>query len=57
LLPEDFSRPDQIVQLDVVPDRIDIITSIAGVSFEDAWGNHVAGSIDGLASLFSGAKT
>lgn len=33
---EDFARPDQVVQLGVPPLRIDLITSISGVSFEEA---------------------
>ncbi len=33
----DFSIPDNIVQLGVPPVRIDLITSITGVSWEEAW--------------------
>ena len=33
---EDFSSPDKIVQLGVVPVRVDIITSITGLSWEEA---------------------
>ncbi|MCP3961224.1 MAG: hypothetical protein GY719_25540 [bacterium] len=34
---EDFSREDKIVQLGFEPNRVDLITSIGGVSFEEAW--------------------
>ena len=34
---EDFAAPDLIYQLGVVPSRIDVLTSISGVNFEDAW--------------------
>ena len=34
---EDLSRPGLIFQIGVEPLRIDIITEIDGVSFEDAW--------------------
>ena len=34
---EDFAAPDRIYQLGVAPSRIDVLTSISGVSFEDAW--------------------
>lgn len=34
---EDFQSPDKVVQLGVPPVRIDIITSITGVSLEDAF--------------------
>ena len=33
---EDFEKPDYVVQLGVPPVRIDIITSITGVSWEEA---------------------
>ncbi len=33
---DDFQAPDSVVQLGVPPVRIDIITSITGVSWEDA---------------------
>jgi hypothetical protein len=33
----DFENPDKIVQLGVPPVRIDIITSLTGVSWEDAF--------------------
>ncbi|HJT24993.1 MAG TPA: DUF6036 family nucleotidyltransferase [bacterium] len=32
-----FSQPDIIFQMGVPPRRIDVITSITGVSFQDAW--------------------
>ena len=53
-VPEDLCQPDQILQLGVKPNRIDIITSIAGVSFEEAWANRVAGSIDSIPVFFIG---
>lgn len=34
---EDLARPGQVVQLGSPPLRIDIMTTIDGVSFEDAW--------------------
>jgi hypothetical protein len=33
----DFSEPDRVIQLGVPPNRIDLLTSITGVSFEEAW--------------------
>ena len=33
----DFERLDQVVQLGVPPVRIDLITSITGVSWDEAW--------------------
>jgi len=39
----DFLKPNQIIQLGNPPFRIDILTSISGVEFADAWDNKVIG--------------
>ncbi|HEY2963007.1 MAG TPA: hypothetical protein VGJ37_11360 [Pyrinomonadaceae bacterium] len=49
---EDFLRADQVIQLGVAPNRIDIMTSISGVSFEEAWTSRVLGEIGGLSLPF-----
>jgi hypothetical protein len=36
LTEQDFQRPNKVVQLGVPPVRIDLITSLSGVSWEDA---------------------
>jgi hypothetical protein len=33
----DFAKPDQVIQFGLPPFRIDVMTSISGVSFADAW--------------------
>lgn len=53
---EDLSKPDQIIQLGAKPNRIDLITSISGVEFEEAWRNRIAGEIDGIAISFIGRE-
>ena len=53
---QDLCQPDQILQLGVKPNRIDVNTSIAGVTFEDAWASRVAGSIDSVPVLFIGRE-
>ena len=45
---EDFLTPERVVQLGREPNRIDLLTSISGVSFEEAWPARVEGQIDGL---------
>ena len=40
---EDFEEPDNVVQLGVQPVRVDLITSISGVSWEEANKDKVAG--------------
>lgn len=42
--PEDFAVPGTIFQIGVAPNRIDIITSIDGVVFDEAWDSKVATS-------------
>ncbi|MBL8229276.1 MAG: nucleotidyltransferase [Bryobacterales bacterium] len=45
---QDFSTPHKIVQLGREPNRIDLMTSISGISFEEAWESRVSGSIQGI---------
>jgi hypothetical protein len=52
LTAEDFTRPEQIVQLGVKPNRIDLITSISGMEFDRAWAGRVFGELDGLSVPF-----
>lgn len=40
----DFTEPGRFVQLGFPPNRIDILTSIPGVSFEEAWEHRVEDS-------------
>ena len=51
---EDFERPDTIVQLGFSPIRIDIITSITGVSWEDAWSGKVKGMFGDVPTHYIG---
>jgi hypothetical protein len=47
LSPADFhGSPDGIFQLGVEPDRVDILQSIDGVTFEQAWESRVPFSVD-----------
>jgi hypothetical protein len=43
-----FLQGDRIIQFGVPPNRIDILTRIAGVEFEDAWKDRVEGELDGM---------
>ena len=45
---DDLMTPGRVIQLGHEPNRIDLITSISGVGFEDAWSTRVQGEIDGL---------
>ena len=45
---EDFTQPDRIAQLGHPPVRIDLLTSISGVTFREAWKGRVATRLGGL---------
>jgi hypothetical protein len=47
LTADDFA-PRRITQLGYPPNRIDLVTSIDGVTFEDAWASRVAGKYGGI---------
>jgi hypothetical protein len=49
---EDFLREDQVIQLGVAPNRIDLLTFLSGVSFQEAWTTHERGDINGLSVPF-----
>ena len=40
---DDFCKPGFVIQLGREPNRIDILTSITGVSWEDVWKNKTKG--------------
>jgi hypothetical protein len=44
----DLTDPDLVVQIGVEPSRIDLLTSIDGVSFDEAWQNKIRVVIDEL---------
>lgn len=45
---EDFSEEDQVIQLGVSPNRIDVMTFLSGVDFDEAWASRERGELDGL---------
>ena len=53
---DDLNRPGQVIQLGAKPNRIGLITSIAGVEFEQAWTGREVGTIDGIPVPFIGIK-
>ncbi len=53
---DDFQNPDSVVQLGVPPIRIDIITSITGVSWEEADNGKEKGMYADLPVYFLGRK-
>lgn len=45
---EDFLQEDYVIQLGQVPNRIDILTGISGVNFEEAWSSREHGNIENI---------
>jgi hypothetical protein len=52
----DFCEANQVVQLGHPPNRVDLITSLSGVSFEEAWAEREATEVDGLPVHFIGRR-
>lgn len=50
----DFESPDKVVQLGVPPVRIDIITSLTGVSWKEAFSGRVTGKYGDLPVYYIG---
>lgn len=45
---DDFATPGIVFQIGVPPQRIDILTTISGVQFEEAWKNRLTVEIEGI---------
>lgn len=45
---DDFAKPRMVFQIGVEPSRIDILTAISGVEFDDAWTRRLAVEMDGI---------
>ncbi|MGQ0648891.1 MAG: hypothetical protein ACT4P7_15140 [Gemmatimonadaceae bacterium] len=52
----DFVRVDQVLQFGLPPYRIDLMTSISGVEFDEAWTGRVAGTLFEVPVLFIGRE-
>ncbi len=53
---DDFTKPDNVVQLGVPPARVDILTSISGISWEEAYAGKAAGTYGDIPVFFLGKK-
>jgi predicted nucleotidyltransferase len=52
LIPAVFMEPGKIVRIGVPPLRLEVMTAISGVSFEQCYGKRVEETIDGLRICF-----
>ena len=48
ITPADFAKEGSVYQMGRPPVRVDVLTSIKGVRFVDAWPNRVASNFDGI---------
>jgi hypothetical protein len=53
---EDFNVPDKIVQLGVAPVRVDLVTSLTGLSWEEAAAGRVKGTYGDVEVPYLGRK-
>lgn len=54
---EDLLQPDQVIQLGREPHRIDLLTGLSGVQWEECWASAIDGEIDGIPARYIGTKT
>jgi len=45
---DDLSTENRVIQLGVEPNRIDLMTSISGITFEEAWNSRVPATLEGI---------
>lgn len=45
---QDLTSPDLVFQIGIVPQRIDLLTSITGVTFDEAWTSRSVVEIEGV---------
>jgi hypothetical protein len=53
---EDLLRPNTVIQIGLPPRRIDILTDISGVLFDDAWEHRSVHTVNALAIPFLGRR-
>ena len=51
---DDLAVPGKVVQLGFEPNRIDLMSSVTGVTFEEAWAEKESGQLDGVPVHFIG---
>lgn len=51
---DDLTQPEQVIQLGVPPVRVDILTSLSGVSWEEAFTSKEEGNYGGLKVFYIG---
>jgi hypothetical protein len=50
-------QPEKVIQLGRAPNRIDLLTSITGVTFDEAWQDSIVTELDGITVRMLGRNT
>jgi hypothetical protein len=53
---DDFARPGLVYQIGLPPRRIDLLTEISGLSFDEAWASRQPAELDGRTVHFIGRE-
>jgi hypothetical protein len=53
---EDFQSENRVIQLGLPPVRVDIVTSLTGISWEEAYSNRVGGKYGGVSVCYIGRE-
>ncbi len=54
---QDFTQPDIVFQIGVAPRRIDLLTGLTGITFDEAWADRTEHAIGDLVVPFLGRAT
>jgi hypothetical protein len=54
--PQDFHSPGNAILLGVKPNRVDLLTGISGVTFEEAWAARTKGELEGIPTQLIGRE-
>jgi predicted nucleotidyltransferase len=52
----DFAQPGAVYQIGLPPRRIDLLTEISGVTFDEAWASRTTAEVDGRPVSFIGRE-
>jgi hypothetical protein len=52
----DFAQPGAVYQIGLPPRRIDLLTEISGVTFDEAWGSRATAEVEGRTVSFIGRE-
>ena len=55
-VPEDLLTPGDFIQLGVIPNRIDLLNQVSGVSNEEIWAERIASHLDGVPVQYIGRE-